>query len=126
MPMNQTDYQEAALSGAPYFLAVSHPARIQILLHLAKYKDCRAGSISARLPLAKSTVSQHLAKLKKMGLVTCTREETCVNYTLNEQALNELRSYFEDFMNALDRMRENRRECCPDNEEMDCGLETAG
>ena len=125
MPMNHTDYQETALSGAPYFLAVSHPARIQILLHLAKYKGCRAGSISARLPLAKSTVSQHLTKLKKMGLVTCTREETCVNYNLNEQALDELRAYFEEFMNALDRRRENRIECCPENEEMDCGLEAS-
>ena len=123
MAVDTIDYQETAIAGAPYFLAVSHPARIQILLHLAKYKGCRAGSISARLPLAKSTVSQHLTKLKKMGLVTCTREETCVNYSLNEQALDELRSYFEGFMNALDNMRKNRRECCPDNEEMDCGLE---
>ena len=125
MSMNQTDYQETALAGAPYFLAVSHPARIQILLHLAKYKGCRAGSISARLPLAKSTVSQHLAKLKKMGLVTCTREETCINYSLNGQALDEPRAYFEEFMDALDRMQETPMECGPDNEEMDCGLETS-
>ena len=126
MAVDTIDYQETAIAGAPYFLAVSHPARIQILLHLAKYKGCRAGSISARLPLAKSTVSQHLTKLKKMGLVTCTREDTCVNYTLNEQVLDELRSYFEDFMDALDRMRKNQRECCPDNEEMDCELEISG
>jgi DNA-binding transcriptional ArsR family regulator len=125
MPMNQTDYQETAIAGAPYFLAVSHPARIQILLHLAKYKGCRAGSISARLPLAKSTVSQHLTKLRKMGLVTCTREENVVNYTLNDQALDALKVYFEEFMNALDSRRENRQECCPGNEEMDYGLETA-
>jgi len=125
MAVDTIDYQETAIAGAPYFLAVSHPARIQILLHLAKYKGCRAGSISARLPLAKSTVSQHLTKLKNMGLVSCNRQETCVNYTLNEQALDELKSYFEEFMNALESMRENRQECCPGNEEMDCGLETA-
>ena len=115
--MYPTNYQEIASIGAPYFLAISHPARIQILLHLAKYKNCRAGSISDCLPLAKSTVSQHLAKLKKMGLISCVREETCVNYNLNEQALDELRSYFEEFMNTIDVIRRDAIDCHLENEE---------
>ncbi|GEM_PF-6918642 len=40
MPMNQTFYQETAIAGAPYFLAVSHPARIKILLHLTPPAPC--------------------------------------------------------------------------------------
>jgi DNA-binding transcriptional ArsR family regulator len=47
--------------------ALSHPARLQIMLHLAKYNGCQARSISERLPLAKSTVSEHLSKLKEAG-----------------------------------------------------------
>lgn len=52
--------------------ALSHPARLQIVEHLAQYEECPAGKISEKLPLSKSTVSLHLAKLKETGLITCS------------------------------------------------------
>ncbi|MBG0791357.1 MAG: winged helix-turn-helix transcriptional regulator [Desulfovibrionaceae bacterium] len=50
--------------------ALSHPARIRILIHLLNREQSTCGDIVALLPLAQSTVSQHLNVLKAAGLVT--------------------------------------------------------
>ena len=49
--------------------ALAHPARIRILRLLARQTECRGSDVFAELPLAQSTVSQHLAVLKDAGLV---------------------------------------------------------
>jgi DNA-binding transcriptional ArsR family regulator len=50
--------------------ALGHPVRIQILRHLLEEDRCLCGRIVELLPLAQSTVSQHLKILKACGLVT--------------------------------------------------------
>ena len=42
--------------------AISHPVRLQIIEHPAKYDECYAVSISKELPICKSTVLQHMNK----------------------------------------------------------------
>jgi len=49
--------------------ALAHPARIAILKFLAGKQDCMCGDIVDELPLAQSTVSQHLKQLKDAGLI---------------------------------------------------------
>jgi ArsR family transcriptional regulator len=49
--------------------AVGHPARVQILRLLARRDACICGDIVDELPLAQSTVSQHLKVLKEAGLI---------------------------------------------------------
>lgn len=49
--------------------ALAHPARVRILRRLLSSDACVAGSIALDLPLAASTVSQHLKVLKEAGLV---------------------------------------------------------
>ena len=49
--------------------ALSHPARIRIVEHLKAVDQCICGEIVEILPLAQSTVSQHLKILKAAGLV---------------------------------------------------------
>lgn len=49
--------------------ALGHPARIQILRTLLAKNQCIAGELSDELPLAASTVSQHLKVLKESGLI---------------------------------------------------------
>ena len=50
---------------AAFAKALSHPARIAILKMLAQRNECICGEIVDVLPLAQSTVSQHLKELKK-------------------------------------------------------------
>lgn len=49
--------------------ALGHPARVQILRLLVRRDACVCGDIVADLPLAQSTVSQHLKVMKEAGLI---------------------------------------------------------
>ncbi|MFK7932284.1 MAG: ArsR/SmtB family transcription factor [Saprospiraceae bacterium] len=49
--------------------AIGHPARIAILEHLTKVEGCYCGDLVQELPLAQSTISQHLKALKEAGIL---------------------------------------------------------
>jgi ArsR family transcriptional regulator len=48
---------------------LAHPARVAILRMLIRHDGCIVGDIVGELPLAQSTVSQHLKQLKDAGLI---------------------------------------------------------
>jgi len=52
--------------------ALASPARIQIVRLLAEEPECRGVDVFAELPLAQSTVSEHLRVLKDAGVITAT------------------------------------------------------
>jgi ArsR family transcriptional regulator, arsenate/arsenite/antimonite-responsive transcriptional repressor len=54
---------------ALYAKALGHPARVRILRFLLEREECMAGAIVDVLPLAQSTVSQHLKVLREAGLI---------------------------------------------------------
>lgn len=64
-----TDGSAAEAELAALAKALGHPARVRILKLLLKHEQCIAGEIADELPLAASTVSQHLKILKESGLV---------------------------------------------------------
>lgn len=67
--------------------ALAHPARVKIVRLLARRRECLCGEIVHELPLAQSTVSQHLKILKEAGLVRGTVDGPRVCYCLAESAL---------------------------------------
>lgn len=71
--------------------AVGHPARLAILRYLAGRSTCSCGDIVDQLPLAQSTVSQHLKVLKDAGLIVGEVDPPRVCYCVNRQALEELK-----------------------------------
>lgn len=72
--------------------ALGHPARVQILRLLMTVDTCVCGDIVDRLPLAQSTVSQHLKVLKDAGLVKGEIDGSRTCYCLDRSALEELKS----------------------------------
>ena len=54
---------------ARYAKTLGHPARVAIVRILLKKEACICGEIVEELPLAQSTVSQHLKQLKDAGLI---------------------------------------------------------
>ena len=72
--------------------AVGHPARVQILRLLARRTACICGDIVDELPLAQSTVSQHLKVLKEAGLIRGEIDGPRVCYCLEPRALRRLRA----------------------------------
>lgn len=67
--------------------ALSHPARICILQHLAQVEASCCKDVVERLDLAQSTVSQHLKVLVDAGLVRLTPERQRSRYEVDREAL---------------------------------------
>jgi ArsR family transcriptional regulator len=72
--------------------AVGHPARVQILRLLVRREACICGDIVDELPLAQSTVSQHLKVLKEAGLVRGEIDGPRVCYCVEPRALRRLKA----------------------------------
>ncbi len=68
-PAVPTDEGEANAMLAKLAKAIAHPARVAILRMLIQQEGCIVGDIVDELPLAQSTISQHLKQLKGAGLV---------------------------------------------------------
>ncbi len=68
--------------------ALGHPARIRIIEHLKAIDRCICGEIVQILPLAQSTVSQHLKVLKAAGIVKGEVEGPRTCYCLNREILD--------------------------------------
>ena len=68
--------------------ALAHPARIKILKHLLDEDRCICGRIVEVLPLAQSTVSQHLKILKDAGLVQGEVEGPKTCYCVDREKLS--------------------------------------
>lgn len=71
--------------------AIAHPARVQILRLLIGRDACMCGEIVSCLPLAQSTVSQHLKILKESGLIQGEVDGPKVCYCVNEKSLKRLK-----------------------------------
>ena len=81
--------------------ALGHPARIAIMQFLARQEQCYFGDIHEELPIAKATVSQHLAELKKAGLIQGTIETPKVRYCINPDGWQLARTLLADFFAFL-------------------------
>ncbi len=107
----KSEFDEKEIRLAEYAKALSHPARIAILMRLAERSTCICGEIVEVLPLAQSTVSQHLGELKKAGLVLGEIDGPRSCYYINREALAELGSLFGGLFNELGRER-SASACC--------------
>lgn len=73
--------------------ALASPARFRIVALLAERKDAAASQIAAAVPLAQSTLSEHLAVLRDAGLVQSSGEGTARSYCLDPSALDFLAAF---------------------------------
>lgn len=71
---------------------LAHPVRVRILQLLLQRDTCVCGEIVDQLPLAQSTVSQHLKILKEAGLIRGEIDGPKVCYCVNHERLQELKS----------------------------------
>lgn len=71
--------------------AIGHPARVRILRLLLSKTTCVAGELSDELPLAASTVSQHLKQLKASGLIKGEVDGPRRCYCVDRTALERLK-----------------------------------
>ena len=91
--------------------ALSHPARIAILKEIAKRDSCICGEIVEVLPLAQSTVSQHLKELLNAGVLSGTIDGTKSCYCINWKVFSKFEKTFATFFSHA-KSFETKRNCC--------------
>lgn len=89
--------------------ALSHPARLEILRILAARKECICDDLTAELPLAQSTVSQHLKVLKEAGLIQGQIDGPRVCYCIDPLAV---RNAINALVGFLDALHLEAADCC--------------
>ncbi len=83
---------------ARYAKALGHPVRVYVLELLGKQTCCYSGDLSEELPIAKSTLSQHLKELKDAGLIQGEIEAPRVKYCINKANWEEAGQLFKALM----------------------------
>ena len=79
------EFSAEQIQTARFAKAFSHPVRIYILQLLEKQSCCYSGDLSEELPIAKSTLSQHLKELKNAGLIQGEIELPKIKYCLHQE-----------------------------------------
>lgn len=72
--------------------AIGHPARVRILRMLSRKEARVCSQIVDELPLAQSTVSEHLRILKDAGLVRSSQDGPRIGYCINYDTLRKLKA----------------------------------
>ncbi len=75
-------FEEISVRLTEFAKALAHPARLEILETLAQNDNCNCGEIVNTLPLAQSTVSQHLRELKSSGIISSEIEGSKSQYAI--------------------------------------------
>ncbi len=81
----KSKYSDIQINTARFAKALSHPVRIQILEILAGQNCCYSGDLCEELPIARSTLSQHLAELKNAGLIQGELNPPKIKYCINRE-----------------------------------------
>ncbi len=102
MVVSKTElFDEALQEKANLFKALSHPARLQILIYLAKTRTCISGDISDDLPLSRTTVNQHLKELKDVGLIKGHVEGVRMKYCLDGEKVKQMKNVLAAFLDEI-------------------------
>ncbi len=84
---------------ARFAKAMSHPVRVYVLELLSKQACCYSGDLSEILPIAKSTLSQHLKELKDAGLIQGEIDAPRIKYCINKESWKKAQDLFKESLN---------------------------
>jgi predicted transcriptional regulator len=92
-------YTEKQEKVARFAKALSHPVRVFILDYLANNIDkcCYSGDMAEELPIARSTLSEHLKELKKAGLIQGEINPPYIKYCINRENWEDAKLMFSSF-----------------------------
>jgi len=84
---------------ARFAKALSNPVRVFILDYLSQNCDkcCYSGDMAEELPIARSTLSEHLKELKNAGLIHGETSAPFIRYCINDKIWEEAKILFSNF-----------------------------
>ena len=91
---------DVELDLARAFKALGHPARLMILSKLGAQQHC-CGDICSSLPLAQSTVSQHLKVLRECGFIEWQTAGPQSHYRVNSERVSWFLSHSKAFFEGV-------------------------
>lgn len=103
------EFPERDIQLSDWCKALAHPARIAILRTLASKKECICGDLVIDLPLAQSTVSQHLKALKEAGLIQGEVDGPRSKYCVNRKNFEKFLKVFSDYGERLSEKIDNNK-----------------
>ena len=106
----KNEFEESDIQLAEFAKALAHPARVAILRFLAEKNTCICGDIVDALPLAQSTVSQHLKALKEAGLIQGEIEGPRSCYCIDWKILKLFGNRLQKLFTHMDQDRQ--KSCC--------------
>ncbi len=93
-------YSEDIMLLAKYAKVLSHPARIFIIKELLKINSCcYSSNIVEKIPIQRSTLSQHLKELKYVGLIKGEVEPPFIKYCLDKENWEKCKNIINQFIN---------------------------
>lgn len=108
MAINKSsEFEHRKIRLAQLSKALGHPARLAILELVKDDSICNCGDIAKKLPLAQSTISQHIKILKDANLIEGKVKGIKICYEISTESLNELKINLGDFIKVLNEKRVN-------------------
>ena len=85
---------------------MAHPARVAILQYISRQEACICSDLVAETGLAQATISQHLAEIRKIGLLRGTYEGKNRCYCIDTERWKALQDMFQNFFSTIE------QQCC--------------
>ena len=95
--IQKIDYLEETEELARFAKALGHPTRLKILNYLENQSCCFTGDLLEVIPLAQSTISQHLKELKDAGLIQGEVNPPKIKYCIHHENWEKAKGLFHNF-----------------------------
>jgi len=100
-------YTESQLEMANLCKALGHPARITIVEKLLEYENLNCKDLIYFVPLAQSTISQHLAVLYNVGILGYEVNTNHANYKVNKVVVKKISEYIQKVARSSEKVQYN-------------------
>jgi predicted transcriptional regulator len=101
MAVKKKYFSEDQIKLARFSKALSNPVRVFVLEYLISNMDkcCYSGDMAENLPIARSTLSEHLKELKNAGLIQGEINPPFIKYCINRETWGEMKQLLVRFLN---------------------------
>ena len=96
---NKIDHLEETEDLVRFAKALGHPTRLKILNYLENQSCCFTGDLLEVIPLAQSTISQHLKELKDAGLIQGEVNPPKIKYCIHQENWAQIKNILGQFLN---------------------------
>ncbi|MDO5018598.1 MAG: metalloregulator ArsR/SmtB family transcription factor [Lagierella massiliensis] len=84
------EHRQSIVKNAEILKAIGNPARLCLLEKLIKEGPTKVTDITSCMDISQSAVSQHLRKLKDMGILSCEKKENRVYYFCDREDIKKI------------------------------------